>query len=44
MITTILIITISSLLIGLCVSQREAMDRELRFRIKYHNLFYGSKS
>jgi len=41
MYTTILIIFVSSLLIGLCISQMDATDREMRFRIKYHDLFNG---
>jgi len=44
MLTTMLIITSSILLISLCISQKEAMDRELRFCIKYHDLFYGPNS
>lgn len=41
MFNVFLIISVSCLLIGLCFSQKDATDREMRFRIKYHDLFLG---
>jgi hypothetical protein len=37
----LLVISISGVLIGLCFSQKDATDREMQFRIKYHDLFLG---
>jgi hypothetical protein len=43
MFTTILSLVVASLLIGLCISQLDATDREMRFRIKYQGLFNDLK-
>ena len=40
MFTTFLNLIIACLLLGLCISQKDATDREMRFRIKYHEFLY----
>jgi len=41
MFNTIFFLVVATLLICLCISQKDATDREMRFRIKYHDLFIG---
>jgi hypothetical protein len=41
MLITFLIILVASVLLGLCISQLDATDRELRYQVKYHNLYYN---
>jgi len=42
MFTIIVVFFVASLLLGLCITQQEATDREMRFLIKYHDLFNDS--
>ncbi|MFN2215596.1 MAG: hypothetical protein ACK2TS_01510 [Anaerolineales bacterium] len=41
MFNTIITIIIAGLIIGLCISQQDATEREMEFRIRTYDLLHG---